>query len=601
MATKALASASFRQHGYLQGGAMIKRLRSVSGSGDQEPPARRRRYSDGLKGQNGALSVRPETSFDTLPLEIRTSIIENIVDERDTVGTLKTLTNLSRAGSRTRAAVDLQLGPKTLGNMSSFLSEITDDLDHFPMEPRANEYTADMRAFLRTEAAVLPLQSAQGRRHNVMAILRYKNTDFDCEAVRNVIDNLGYLEPDLRTKVVEHVSKNLPEYGMADGLVSDLVREAEALAPGDRDVVLAATMDISDPNTRMSALEQWAGTAHLLDDSQQHKILNDVLEFGNCGEVLASFAEHADKLTTSTRSSLADAVVVLDHNDRYRSQALSHLARHIDILGDQRSNVATSVLSDLDRFPAFADTAQESWYTHPGFCNIEALRYLSNSHKLASAEKAAVRAAIEQKLNSLPGLGDVHADGVCAQLIDYLPEKRLLAFNAATYSNSQLSDGIVGGLAARLDTLSSVQRGFYIQKLYGMPLSRGIGNQATRYAIQNKLDICTKRERSMLIGRQIDVIISHEDPSYAGLALADITANARHLARQDIHVTVNAALRLARTHMNEFPISPEVDKSIRSCAGHAARCVSTWASETLARPSRDLLNSRSRESTGISR
>lgn len=571
---------------------MVKRLRPQSGSetesDDEAPAARRMRLSALKTAPAPEAAPNAKTTFSGLPMELRTAVFVETIDSRDVIGSLKGLGRLSRVSRSFKEDVDFHLKDgRALKVLNTKLETITGRLDHLTGEPHDGDRKASRQAHLRSEAALLPLQSPEVRRYNVASILRYKDGDFDHEAVRNVIGNLNYVDQDMQSRVVGHVREHQDEDGFCDALFSDLCDKADVLSPRDRNNVLPESLKITDAEIRINALSKLADKAHLFDGPRQRDILEEALE--QCdGKALAQFAEHAGKLTAGNRSTLVDAVRSLPEDDAYKPYALGHLVRRGASLGDQRSEVVKDVLSNFEKPDTMNDDIDEQdWHTQPRFCKYESVRDITNSSEVPVAQREAARAAIALKLRSPNPVGtDPDADSVRAQLIDHLSPDARKDFTQSRLLNEDraLPDGVVRGLAARFDALNSTEQRAYIGHVDRLSRANDAGNEATSYMIRNKLAVCDTSQRSVLIKRQTDAIAEYEDPSYAKPALAGIAANARYLRSQDVNVTVDAAIMVAEQNLRELPINSDADASIRSCAGYAARCVSNWASEQLRTP-----------------
>lgn len=585
------------QTGSNEGAMVLKRPRRPSSSGnesdDEAPPLRRQRVDDGPSLVGATQSLK--SHLETLPLELHSPIVARLFVSHDVVGTLRNLGRLSAAGSSTKKGVDFYLGPTNLKWLNEHLKDLTKILDHFAIDYNATcGVVAERQAHLRAEAAQLPLKSAEDRHSSVMKILNYKRLDFDHEGVRNVIHNLHFVDPHIRPKVVQHMRDHL-EDGLTDDLVSDFVGAADALSGNERNYILQASIKISDEEARRKALGGWAGKLRLLDDFQQTQILNSLTACDADGKALAGFAEHAEGLSPANRSLLVETIVSLPNNDACRSLALSHLACQARISDADRSKVATSIFADLEQFDTeFSDLEDVPWHARPDFCKLEALRNLAES-SLSQKEGDRGTLTIQDRLKSLEPVGNRGADSVRAQFIDRLPSDERAEFTQKILRKAVMPEGVILGLAARLDKLDKNERKLYFSHLFDLEGHSEAGKRAVAFIIGNKLDTSNKQERSFLIARQAEILRDYEDPSYAGQALADIAKNARYLDISDVKTAVIAADTVVRKHLADLPLNPEADKSIRACAGHAARCVSNWVNEVLSSPLSAQVRATSRE------
>lgn len=564
---------------------MLKRLRSPSGMGtdsrgDESPAARRRRLSGDV--ERTAQLVADSRHFNELPLEIRRSIVEHLVDPKDTVGTLKTLGRFSSVDHKAKDAVDVYLHDSDhLENLNFALLSYVDDLDHLATEPHGWRPESARMAHLKAEANLLPLQSAAGRNHNVSSILRYKGIDFDPEAVRNVIGNLDHLEPQVRSKVVRHVR----DHNDSELLV-DLVCKADSLSPAERKTLVADSISIDDADIQARALAGWADKTHLLDETSQRLILDALPKDAGCGKALADFAAHAEKLLPENRSRLVADVVKLEPQDAYRSKALSNLARHADVLDAQdRSVVADQVLADLAPSQDIALDPHQSWDSLPAFSRLEAIHHLAASHELAPDRKEAVLVSVRQTLELLPHGDDGEGDGVRAQFVDHLApdERKLFMDRTILEDDAVLHHKVLLGLTARVNSLEPDEREAYIMCIKRLCPTDQDGKKAVSHAIENNFLVFNKDDRSFLVTRQIESM--HPDRSYVGPAMAQLSRQAQFFTRTETDSMVTAAATLSNAYARELPTANRaVNASLRSVAGHVVRGVNTWVQAALTNP-----------------
>ena len=557
---------------------MVKRLGSPSGL--EGPSARRRRLS-GDPVEQTAQPVADTRHFNELPLEVRRSIVKHLVDPKDTVGTLKDLGRFSSVDHMAKEAVDFHFhNIDRLKSLNVTLSDYTRELDHLVAEPDGlrPEYPS-----LSAKASLLPLQNAAERSRIVSSILSDKGRDFDPKAVRNVIGNLGHVEPQVRSEVVRHVR----DRGASELLV-DLVCEADSLSPADRETLVADTIGIHDADIRARALAGWADKTHLLGETSQCEILDALPKDAGRGKALADFAAHAHKLLPQNRSRLVTDVVELEPQDAYRLNALSNLARHADVLDVQdRFLVADQVLADLAQPQDMTPDPHQSWDSLPAFSRLEAVHHLAASHELAPDQKKAVLVSVRRTLELLSPGDDGEGDGVRAQFIDQLtPDERKLFMDRTILKNDvDLPDKVLLGLTARVNKIEPDERKAYIESIKRLSLTDGRGAKAVSHAIENNFSVFNKGDRSFLVERQIGCMLANPDLSYAGPAMARLSRQARLFTRTEADPMVMAASVLVNEYAHELPTGDQAaDASLRSVAGHVARGVNNTVRAALMNP-----------------
>lgn len=564
---------------------MVKRLRSPSVSGSETAseessrPARRRRLS----------GPGEQDHFSDLPLEIRKEIVGHLVDQNDLIGTIDGFDSLRKTAHSVKQGVDKYFnGLATMGDVKTELrvaARVSNKLqDEIPQD---NDSSREM-AHLMAKAASLPLLRAGERRGNVLSILGYKDSDFHRESLRNVIRNFDYVEPDLRSKVVQQVHDRRKENRSINDLIPELARKANTLSLSERRDLVAASIDISDADTRLSALNAWADKTHFLERDQQRKILGGFpRDSEDYGKLLAGFAGNVDKLAEENRSDLVKLVGALDPDDAYRSAALSRLARHLGVLVDEvdRSIVVDHVLAERGLSPAPVLEDQPP-HMQSDFSRLEAIYQLAGHRGLLRSNDKVVAMAVRETLGSATWLEAGKAAGLRAQFIDRVTPVERLAFYERNLSDANwvMPPEVVHGLAARADVLHANERRAFLKGINRRLLQDETSKAAVSYCIGQNFSCFDVKERSFLIKHQVEVVTQHEDPSYAGSALADIAANSKYLQHKDVVKMIGAAKKMVEENIGALPINAKFDASIRACPGHAARCVSAWAQEVLAHP-----------------